>query len=98
MITRNSITTSCTEKLQKWHKKGTLVTERAATQIKLKYFRNLRGARRDIKKVMAKKKVLKPSNDISDNSDWYERDVLEMEEKVKAKLNAMNPTVERHFA
>ena len=27
---------SCTEKLQKWHKKGTSVTKRTATQIKLK--------------------------------------------------------------
>ena len=26
---------SCTEKLQKWHKKGNSATKRAATQIKL---------------------------------------------------------------
>ena len=56
---------SCTEKLQKWHK-GTSVTKRTATKIKLKYLRNLRGARRDIKKVRATKKVLKPSDGTSD--------------------------------
>ena len=85
---------SCTEKLQKWHKKGTSVTKRTATQIKLKY---LRGARRDIKKVRATKKVLKPSDGTSDFSDWYERDVLEMEGKVKAKLDTIKPSVESHF-
>ena len=88
---------SCTEKLQKWHKKGTSVTKRTATQIKLKYLRNLRGARRDIKKVRATKKVLKPSDGTSDFSDWYERDVLEMEGKVKAKLDTIKPSVESHF-
>ena len=88
---------SCTEKLQKWHKKGTSATKRTATQIKLKYLRNLRGARRDIKKVRATKKVLKPSDGTSDFSDWYERDVLEMEGKVKAKLDTIKPSVESHF-
>lgn len=44
--------------------------------------RNLREARRDTKKVRAKKKVLTPSD--NDYSAWYTRDVLEMEEKVKA--------------
>ena len=87
---------SCTEKLQKWHKKGNAATKRAATQIKLKYLRNLRGARRDIKKVRAKKKVLKPRNE-SDHSDWYERDVLKMEEKLKANLKTMKPAAESHF-
>ena len=87
---------SCTEKLQKWQKKGNSATKRAATQIKLKYLRNLRGTRRDIKKVRAKKKVLKPRND-SDHSDWYERDVLKMEEKLKANLKTMKPTAESHF-
>lgn len=85
---------SCTEKLQRWHKKGSSKTERAATQIKLKYMRNLRGARKDIKKVRAKKKVLSASD--SEYSDWYRRDVLEMEEKVKTKIETMKP-VESHF-
>ena len=88
---------SCTEKLQKWHKKGTLVTKRIATQIKLKYLRNLGGARRDIKKVRTTKKVLKPSDGTSDHSDRYERDILEMEGKVKAKLDTIKPSVESHF-
>ena len=39
---------------------------------------------------------MKPRND-SDHSDWYERDVLKMEEKVKANLKTMKPTVESHF-
>ena len=61
---------SCTEKIQKWHKKGTSVTQRSATQIKLEYLRNLRAAKRDIKKVRATKKVLKPSDGAGDYSDW----------------------------
>ena len=73
------------------------MTNRTATQIKLKYLRNLRGARRDIKKVRATKKVLKPSDGTSDYSDWYERDVLEMEGKVKAKLDTIKSSVESHF-
>ena len=90
---------SFTEKLQKWHKKGTSITQRTVTHIKLKYLRNLRGARKDIKKVRATEKVLKPSDGTSDYSDWYERgDVLEMEGKVKAKLNIIKPSVESHFS
>lgn len=85
---------SCNEKLQRWHKKGSSRNKRAATQIKLIYMRNLRGARRDIKKVRAKKKVLSGSD--SDYSDWYRRDVLEMEGKVKTKIKTMKP-VESHF-
>ena len=88
---------SCTEKLQKWHKTGTSVIKRTATQIKLKYLRNLRGARRDIKKVRATKKVLKTSDVTSYYSDWYERDVLEMQGKVKAKRDTVTPSVESHF-
>ena len=38
---------SCTEKLQKWHKMGTSVIQKTATQIQLKYLKNLRGARRE---------------------------------------------------
>ena len=88
---------SCTEKLQKWHKKGTSVIQKTATQIKLKYLRNLRGARRDIKNVRATKNVLKPSDGTNDYSDCYERDALEMEGKVKAKLGTIKPSVESHF-
>ena len=52
---------SCTEKLQKWHKRGPSKAARAATQVKVKYMRNLCGARRDTKKVKAKKNVLIPT-------------------------------------
>ena len=46
-----------TEKLQKWHLKGPACnrTIKSASQIKLKYLRNLRGARRDIKKKKEEK-------------------------------------------
>ena len=87
---------SCTEKLQKWHKMGTSVIQKTATQIKLKYLKNLRGARRDIKKGRATKKALRPSDGTNDYSDWYERDVLEMEGKVKAKPDTIKPSVESH--
>ena len=42
------------------------------------------------------KKVLRPSDGTNDYSDWYERDVLEMEGKVKAKLDTIKPSVESH--
>lgn len=86
---------SCTEKLQKWHAKGSTRTQKAATQIKLKYLRNLRGARADIKRVRQKKKVLSPNTE-NDYSDWYRRDVIEMEEKIKEKVGQLKP-VEGHF-
>ena len=68
--------------------------KRTATQIKLKYLR----ARRDIKKVRATKKVMEPSDGTNDDSDWYERDILEMEGKVKAKLDTIKPSVESNFS
>lgn len=59
--------------------------------------RNLCGVRRDIKKVRVMKKVLKLSDGISDFSDWYERDVLEMEGKVKVKFDMIKFSVESYF-
>jgi len=72
-----------TEKLQKWHLKGPACTRtvKSATQIKLKYLRNLRGARRDIKTVRQKKKIVEQNKEISDVSDWYRHDVIGMEKK-----------------
>ena len=72
--------------------------QKTVTQITLKYLRNLRGPRRDIKKVRVMKKVLKPSDGPNDYSDWYERDVLEMGAKVRAKLYAIKPRVKSHFS
>ena len=57
----------------------------------------MHGARRDIKKVRATKKVLKRSDGTSDYSDWYKRDVLEVEGQVKAKLDTIKPSVQNHF-
>ena len=67
-----------TEKLQKWHLKGPECTRtvKSATEIKLKYLRNLRGARRDIKTVRQKKNTVEQNKEISDVSDWYRRDVI----------------------
>ena len=72
-----------TEKLQKGHLKGPACTRtvKSATQIKLKYLRNLRGARRDIKTVRQKKKIVEQNKEISDVSDWYRHDVIGMEKK-----------------
>ena len=88
---------TCTEKLQVWHRKrATTGAKGAATQIKLKYLRNLRGARADMKKVRKKRKVNTP-NEGSDYSDWYRREVFDMEAKVKAKLKTMSKSPECHF-
>ena len=34
---------TCTGILQKWHAKGSTANQKAASQVKLKYLRNLRG-------------------------------------------------------
>lgn len=48
---------TCAERLQKWHAKGSTANQKAASQVKLKYLRNLRGARRNIKRQGKKTKV-----------------------------------------
>ena len=85
---------TCTEKLQKWHLKGPAV--KSATQIKLKYLRNLRGARRGIKTIRQKKKTVEQNKEIRDVSDWYRRDVTEMERKIMENIAKKKP-VENHF-
>ena len=86
---------SCTERLQKWHAKGSTANQKVASQIKLKYLRNLRGARADIKRVRQKKKVQVSSSAEYDYSDWYRRDVSKIEEEVKVKVGQLKP-VEDH--
>ena len=49
---------TCTERLQKWHAKGSTANQKAASQVKLKYLRNLRWARTDMKWTRQNKKVL----------------------------------------
>lgn len=68
---------TCTERLQKCHVKGPVCTRtvKSATQIKLKYLRNLGGARRGIKIIRQKKKIVEQTKEIRDVSDWYRRDV-----------------------
>ena len=87
---------TCTEKLQKWHVKGSTANQKAASQVKLKYLRNLRGARRDIKRSRQRKKVQLSANPEYDYSDWYRRDVSKIEDEVKAKVAKLKP-VESHF-
>ena len=82
---------SCTERLQKWHAKGSTANQKAASQIKLKYLRNLRGARADMKRVRQKKKVQVSLSTEYDFSDWYRRDVSKMEEEVKVKVGQLKP-------
>ena len=74
---------TCTEKLQKWHLKGPACnrTVKSASQIKLKYLRNLRGARRDVKTKRKEKKNVEQNKERSDFSDWYRRDVIEIERR-----------------
>ena len=88
---------TCTEKLQKWHLKGPACnrTIKSASQIKLKYLRNLRGARRDIKKKK-EEKIVEQNKERSDFSDWYKRDVIEIERKIMENI-ANKKSVENHF-
>ena len=60
-----------TEKLQKWHLKGPACnrTIKSASQIKLKYLRNLRGARRDKEKKKKEEKIVEQNKERSDFSD-----------------------------
>jgi len=48
-----------------------------------------------MKRVRERKKVLSPSTE-NDYSDWYRRDVIEMEGKIKAKDGQLKQ-VESHF-
>lgn len=49
-----------------------------------------------MKKVRKFKKV-NSANEGSDYSDWYRRDVIDMEDKVKAKLKTMSTSPESNF-
>lgn len=42
-------------------------------------------------------KKVNSANEGSDYSDWYRRDVIDMEDKVKAKLKTMSTSPESHF-
>ena len=66
---------------KKWHAKGSTANQKVASQIKLEYLRNLRGARADIKRVRQKKKVQVSSSAEYDYSDWYRRDVSKSKKK-----------------
>ena len=91
---------TCTERLQKWHAKGSTANQKAASAVKLKYLqlylRNLRGARRDIDRSRQRKKVQLSANPEYDYSDWYRRDVSKIEDEVKEKVAKLKP-VENHF-
>lgn len=77
---------TCTERLQKWHAKGSTANQKAVSQVKFKYLRNLRGARRDIKRSR-QKKVQVSANLEYDYSDWYRRDVSKTGDEVKEKTS-----------
>ena len=77
---------TCTERLQKWHARRSTADQKAASQIKLKHLRNLRGARTDIKQTRQKKKVQLRASSEYDYSGWYRRDVSKMGEEVKEKM------------
>lgn len=82
---------TCTERLQKWHARRSTADQKAASRIKLKHLRNLRGARTDIKQTRQKKKVQLRASSEYDYSDWYRRDVSKMEEEVKEKVAKLKP-------
>jgi len=91
---------TCTQKLQKWHRpascKNTSANVKAASHICLKYFRNVRSARKTINKRTVKKVNCSPKS--VDSSDWLTRNVSEMSSKVETKLKEHdNMKISNHF-
>jgi len=96
---------TCTQKLQKWHRPGVSDKVKAkakiASHIRLKYFRNVRSARKDIFHKRSKKKIGQNSssgtlNNI-DKSDWYTRDVENIDSQVQDRLHRINVNISNHF-
>ena len=90
---------TCTERLQKWHACSRIHSKsKAASQVKLKYVRNPRGARTDIKQTRQEKKVQFSASAEYDYSDWYGRGVPKIEEGVKEKVDKLHvKPVESNF-
>ena len=95
---------TCTQKLQKWHRpsfsdkaKAKVKTE---SHIRLKYFRNVRSARKAIYHKRSKRKFeFRPSETVTDidRSDWFRRDVCEISHKVQDSLGSINIDISNHF-
>ena len=82
---------TCTQKLQRWHcptTGKTSVKVKAASHIRLKYFRNIPSARKAIMHKRSEKKVegLPENHKDWDKSDWLTRDVCEISSKVEDRL------------
>ena len=87
---------TCTQKLQKWHRPSTVSDKaktkaKAASHIRLKYFRNVPSARKAIYHKRSTKKVEIHSESVTDidRSDWFSRDVGEISHKVQDKLESI---------
>ena len=95
---------TCTQKLQKWHRPSisdkAKAKAKAASHIRLKYFRNVRSARKAIYHKRSTKKVeIHSSESVTDidRSDWFSRDVGEISHKVQDKLESINIDISNHF-
>lgn len=93
---------TCTQKLQKWHRSSTSdkakAKAKAASHIRLKYFRNVRSARKDIhhKRKKIEVNISESVTDI-DLSDWFTRYVSQISHKVENKLETINVNTSNHF-
>ena len=79
---------TCTQKLQKWHRPSDKAKAKAktASHIRLKYFRNVRAARKAIYHKRSTRKIERHSSESVtdiDRSDWFTRDVSEISHKVQ---------------
>ena len=94
---------TCTQKLQRWHCPNSGKTSakvKAASHIRLKYFRNIPSARKAIMHKRSEKKVegLPENHKDWDKSDWLTRDVCEISSKVEDRLKQqMNVDISNHF-
>jgi len=93
---------TCTQKLQKWHRPSDKAKAKAktASHIRLKYFRNVRSARKAICHKRSTRKIeIHSSESVTDidRSDWFTRDVSEISHKVQDKLEGINIDISNHF-
>ena len=93
---------TCTQKLQKWHRKGTIKSAQTRLcHIPLHHFRNLRSSRKKHDDTRTKKKVNKNHQIMNESnmevSDWMKRDINHMVSKIEIGINGSQINVENHI-
>lgn len=91
----------CTQKIQRWHKKGkTPINHSEMCRLPLSHMWNIRSSHKRIGNLRKKKKIAskKVTNieDAIEKSDWMKRDVDQMVPKIQEGILETNINVENH--